>query len=158
MHSARVVMNSKFGPRQTLQYNGKPSGRHVKTAQLYPDSFGVGNPRPTFFQVHVNDVMSALPLIRLKSVVHGAECRNGHGYPLLVVNRITLSSLNIADIGARPLGVRKALGRRTFDRNGRHPAHKRRFAAPKRYAVCGHSEGRLSSDLALRCLRCTWMS
>src|ERR1017187_8253601 len=84
MHSARVVMDSKFGPWQTLQDNGKPAGRHVKTAQLYPDSLGVRNPRPTFFKVHVNDVMSALLLIRLKSVVHGAECSDGHGYPLAV--------------------------------------------------------------------------
>src|ERR1700738_77806 len=106
MHSASVVMNSKFSPRQTLQYNGKPSGRHVKTAQLYPNSFGVRNPRPTFFQVHVNDVMSALLLIRLKSVVHCAECRDGHGYsPCVRQPRITLSSPTIADMGDWPFGV-----------------------------------------------------
>src|SRR5665213_3669640 len=97
MHSARVVMDSKFGPRETLQYNGKPAGRHVKTAQLYPDSVGVRNPRSIFLQVHVNDVMSALPLLRLKSVGHGAECRDGHGYPLIAQQ--CFRNLTRADIG-----------------------------------------------------------
>ena len=68
------------------------------------------NALPSLVCIAANTILLDLGLgPRLKSVVHGVKCRDGHGYPPAISRPgIALSSLTTADIGDWTLGVNMA--------------------------------------------------